>query len=703
MTEYSKLTHLKRFIKPQSIAVFGGAWAANVIEQLIKSNYLGEIWPVHPHREDICGVQAYSTIDELPDSPDAAFIGVNRETTIDVVAALRDRHAGGAICFASGFKESQISASGLSSDLQDRLVEAAGSMPILGPNCYGYLNYLDNICMWPDQHGGRCVEEGVAIIAQSSNIAINMTMQKRGLAVTHMLTVGNQAQTSVSELAMLVLSDPRVKAVGFHLEGFGDLRSFEQMSEYARELHKPLVALKIGKSEKAQLASLTHTASLAGQAVASSAFLARLGVVEVGSISVLLETLKLLHQIGPLMSPAIASMSCSGGEASLMSDLAIDTSITYPDLSAAQRNQLNGVLGDKVDLANPLDYHTYVWGDVPAMTACFSAVLGGDCALNVLVLDLPRSDLCKPDGHECAVKSIIAAKKNTGANVAVLAMLPENLEESVNQRLIESGIVPLHGMGDGIVAIDAAIRAGQLLAAINDDYQPTALSQAGYHGLATQLVELDRTSMDFCLDEEEAKQKLKPFGLACPSSKRVAQKAMMQKAADDLSYPVVLKGLGIAHKTESNAVVLNIRSDAELTRAVAHIGDAPNGYLLEEMIDDVVAELLVGVTVDSTGLMVLTIGAGGIFTELMSDSVSLCLPASRRQIANAINKLKIAKLLNGYRGKPAADVEAMLDSIGCIAQFSVDHSDSLLELDINPLMVGRERSVVADALIRLSH
>jgi len=239
--------NLQRFLKPESIAIFGGSWAANVIEQLLKSGYQGQIWPVHPKRDSILGVACYANISDLPSSPDAAFIGVNRETTIEVVAELSQQGCGGAICFASGFRESQINKNQTQDDLQAQLITAAGDMPILGPNCYGYLNYLDNICLWPDQHGGTAVSEGVAIIAQSSNIAINMTMQRRGLALTHMLTVGNQAQVGVSDLAMSVLSDSRVKAVGFYLESFGDLASFESMANQARTLNKPLVPLKLRK------------------------------------------------------------------------------------------------------------------------------------------------------------------------------------------------------------------------------------------------------------------------------------------------------------------------------------------------------------------------------------------------------------------------------------------------------------------------
>ena len=209
------------------------------------------IWPVHPKRDEILGIKCYPDVAALPAAPDAAFIGVNRDITFDVVTDLSNAGAGGAICFASGFREEEIDAvrsnqnQAETGDRQDQLVEAAGVMPLLGPNCYGLLNYLDNVTLWPDQHGGKHCERGVAIIAQSSNIAINMTMQKRGLNISHMLTVGNQAQTGVSELAEEVLADERVSTLGLYLESFNDIRAFEKMALFAQSLGKSLVVLKL--------------------------------------------------------------------------------------------------------------------------------------------------------------------------------------------------------------------------------------------------------------------------------------------------------------------------------------------------------------------------------------------------------------------------------------------------------------------------
>jgi len=460
---------LTRFLSPKSIAVYGGGWAENVIEQLQKSGYTGDIWPVHPSRKEVLGAVCYSETSALPTAPDAAFVGVNREQTVKIVAELAEINSGGAICFASGFRESDQLSSNSADDLQSQLVQAAGDMPLLGPNCYGFINYLDNVCLWPDQHGGQLVEEGAAIIAQSSNIAINMTMQRRGLALSHMITVGNQAKVGVSDLAFSLIADPRVKAIGLYLEGFGDIHAFENMAAAAKQANKPIVVLKIGKSVKAQAAALTHTATLAGGAVASSAFLKRLGIVEVDSVAVFLETLKMLQRVGYLDGNAISSVSCSGGEASMMADLSEGTAIQYPELNDAQQRSLREILGPKVELANPLDYHTYVWGDVPRMRDCFAAVMQGAFDLTVFVLDIPRRDICDPIGHDCAVEAIISAKSTTDAKVAVLALLPENLDEIVTRKFHQAGIVCLHGMETGIAAIDAVIRASELVRQFDAD------------------------------------------------------------------------------------------------------------------------------------------------------------------------------------------------------------------------------------------
>ncbi len=231
---------------------------------------------------------------------------------------------------------------------------------------------------------------------------------------------------------MAALADDRVTALGLHIEGFGDIRAFERLAEFARAQGKPVVVLKSGRSEAAQAATMTHTASLAGSAAASSALIARVGMIEVTGLAAFLETLKLMHFGGPLEGGGIGSVNCSGGEASLIADAAVGTEITFPPFSPAGKARLNTILGPIVTVANPLDYHTFIWGDTGRMTDCFAAALAEDRALTLFILDLPRADRCDPSGYRCAVDAILGAVARTGARAAVLASLPENLNESAD-------------------------------------------------------------------------------------------------------------------------------------------------------------------------------------------------------------------------------------------------------------------------------
>jgi acetate---CoA ligase (ADP-forming) len=676
---------LSRLLRPESIALFGGSWAVNVVAQLKKSGFSGDIWPVNPKRSDILGIPCIASIDDLPGVPDASFIGVNRELTIEVVERLSRMGAGGATCFASGFLESEAEGTG-GADLQAKLVAAAGDMPILGPNCYGLLNYLDNITLWPDQHGGARTGRGVAIIAQSSNIAINMTMQRRLLPIAYVVAAGNQAQTGTAEIATALLADERVTAIGLYLEGFGDIRALEAFAAKARAVGKPVVALKIGRSEKAQAATMTHTASLAGNAAASSALLKRLGIIEVNSIGVFLETLKLMDAVGPLPGNAIVSVSCSGGEASLMADLGAGTPIAFRDFTETSRKALKDLLGPIVTIANPLDYHTFIWGDTQRMTDVFSAVLRDRFDLAVFVLDVPRDDRCDPSGYQCAIDAIIAAKKATGARVAVLASLPENLPEHFAAKFAEHGIVPLHGMEEGLQAIGAAIAAGSLA---RNAPLPVLLAPSG-------------AVASFAVSEAEAKEMLRAHGLQSPRSATAEDVFGLSKALSGLHYPVVLKGMGIAHKSEAGAVVLNLASETEVRAAAQKMAAIANGFLVEEMVTGSVVEIIAGISRDATGTLMLTVGAGGILTELLADTASLLLPASKVGIRDAILSLKVARLIAGFRGRPAGDVDGLVDAIHSICAYAEANAQSLVELDVNPLIVRQRGVVAADALIILS-
>ncbi|TIX86963.1 acetate--CoA ligase family protein [Rhizobium sp. P44RR-XXIV] len=677
---------LDRLIRPRTIAVFGGREARRVIEQCDLMGFAGEIWPVHPTQESVLSRRCYRSVAELPDAPDAAFVGVNRTLTVQIVRELSAKGAGGAVCYASGFSEA-VSELADGAELQQALVEAAGDMPIVGPNCYGMINGLDGALLWPDQHGIVRTERGVAILTQSSNIAINLSMQKRGLPISYLMTAGNQAQIGLSDLARAVLEDPRVTAVGLHIEGFGDIRSLEALAARARELKKPVIALKVGKSEQAQHAAISHTASLAGSDAVAEAVLHRLGIGRVTTLPELIETLKLLHVAGPLESSAISSMSCSGGEASLMADAAVGLNIEFRALKAEQLPALCASLGQMVTLSNPLDYHTFVWGDLARQTEAFSAMFAGGYALNLLVLDFPREDRCDGADWMITVAAVAAAAKQTGARAGILATLPENMPEAIAQQLIETGIVPLCGISEALAAADIA-------SGIADAWkrpQPLPLlstpSEAG---------EMET------LSEAAAKAELAAVGLIVPHGKTAATASEAADCAEQLGFPVALKALGVEHKSEVGAVKLNLWDRNAVIDAAEGMARVAHGFLVERMIERPLAELIVGAVRDPVVGLTLTVGAGGILVELLEDSIVLPLPVTKAEVLYRISRLKVRKLIEGYRGGAGTNIEMVADAVVSAAEYVVKNAARLEELDINPLMVLPEsRGVVAaDALIR---
>ena len=681
------MSTLERLLRPRSIAAIGGLQARRVVEQCRLMGYEGDIWPVHPTRKEVEGLPAYASVAELPGSPDAAFIGVNRHLTIKIVKQLRARDCGGAICYASGFLEADETGG----RLQTELKEAAGDMPLLGPNCYGLINYIDGALLWPDQQGGRRLKKGqrgVAIIAQSSNIAINFTMQQRGLPLAYILTAGNQAIVGTSEMALCILDDPAVTALGMYIEGFDSVESMEKLALKSRQMKKPVVIYKVGKSEHAQLSAMTHTASLAGSHHIASAFLKRCGFGQVESITAFLETLKLLHVHGPLAGYRIASMSCSGGEASIIADAAEGRKVYFDELTPEQKKPVEAALGPLVKVANPLDYHTYCWGNREVMQAAYTGMVSNGYDMNYLIIDFPHRDRCEDWEWMIAVDAYEAALKKTDAKGAIIVGMPENISEDYSEAFMERGIVSLYGIDDALTATEVAADIGV----------------AWQQKPASPVLKLPAVGeKHMTLDEPAAKQHLSAHGVPVPVGSRFSQAEQATGIVTSIGYPVVLKASGIAHKTEHNAVRLNISSDAELEAAATGLFELSEQLYVESMVQSPVAELIVGVIRDARFGLVLTIGSGGILVEILRDAQTLIIPAQREQIENSILSLKSAPLLQGYRGKPKADIRAAVDAIMAIQTYAVSQSALLIELDVNPLLLCAEGEGVfaADALIVL--
>ena len=668
---------MKRLLTPRRIVVAGGSAAAEVVAQCRGLGFTGEIWPVHPRRTDLAGLPCFPSLEALPGVPDAAFLSVSARSTVDMVEALRTIGTGGVICHASGFAEAGAVS------LQDELRLAAGEMAVLGPNCLGFVNYLDGVALWPEQHGGRRVERGVAVLSQSGNIGHNLTMQRRSLPLACLVTVGNAAVTGVPALIDALASDPRVTAVGLYLEAVDDPAGLCAAAGRALARGVPVVALKSGTSELGARATLSHTSALATSDVLCSALFERAGIVRVADLPGLIETLKFLHVHGPLDGASIVSASCSGGEAALVADAAAARGVTLPEFPPAIAARLAEVLGERVTVANPLDYHTYVWGDAAAQETCFTSLLSSEVDNHLLVLDVPREDRCRTAEFKSTVDAFVAAKRATGAAASVVSSLPEGMPESLGDWLLAEGIAPMHGLTECLDAVAAAARVGRP----REDPGPLAVSRAS--GPVVQL------------DEWGSKQDLARWGVPVPQG-ALTDAAGAPAVAEALGFPVVLKAVSasLAHKTEAGAVRLNLR-DAEAVRLAAkELALISPRLLVERLVTGAVAELLVGVRADPRFGLALTIGAGGTLVELLADTATVLLPASREDLAAALRSLRIHRLLTGYRGLPPVDLPATLDAIEAVAAYALAEADNLLELDVNPLMLLSSGVCAADALIR---
>jgi acetate---CoA ligase (ADP-forming) len=688
-----RLANLRRLLKPRHVAFIGGRSLAAPIEGCLSGGFTGQIWPVHPTYPEIAGIKCYPSVDALPEAPDASYIAAPREPTIEIVRALARRGAGGCVCYAAGFAE--VGPEGAA--LQSALVEAAGELALVGPISYGVLNYVDGVHMFASGPGGVRTERGAAFVGQSGNIALTLTMNERSVPFSYVISAGAQAVLSLADYVDALADDPHVNAIGLYIEGLSDVPAFARAALKAVEKGKPIVAVKVGRSELGAKLAMSHTSSLAGSDKLYDALFERLGIIRVDTLPALLETVKFVSVAVPLAGERLVVFTCSGGDSLMAADCAAELDLALPEFSPAQFADLREQLPSFATVSNPLDYNLSLWGDEAALFKCFNTALGGDCDAGMLILDYPPTDERGRADCDKSVDALLAASRANGKQPIVCTTLQETLPEATRARLIAAGCPPIQGLEDALTAfVKAARRAREI--------------QRG--GTSTALAPLCAVSGEArLLAEWDAKRELKAYGLTIPSA-RLVDAASGAAAAAEIGFPVVAKVAQpiLAHKTEAGAVTLNLTTGAAVEAAIAGMSAAVARYrpglkaeqfLVEKQVMGAVAEMIIGVKRDPAFGLVLVVGAGGILVEMVQDAASLLLPTDRTDVERAIRSLKVAKLLAGYRGKPAADIDAVADAVMAVAGFAEAHRDRLVELDVNPLLVlPKGQGVVAvDALI----
>ncbi|MNO30953.1 hypothetical protein D3C76_209020 [compost metagenome] len=691
--------NLKRMLAPQHVAFVGGRSMARALKRCAEGGYQGQMWLVNPQHDSLEGVPCVRSVAELPCGPDAVFIATNRELTLTCVAELAAIGAGGAICYASGFAETGAEGQAL----QQQLLKAAGDMALLGPNCYGLLDYLHSCALWPVAHGGKAVEKGVAVLTQSGNFAYNLSMSDRSLPVAYMASVGNQAQLGVAELMDVLLDEPRVTAIGLHLEGLKNVPGFARAAHKALEKGIPIIALKTGVSQIGAELALSHTSSLSGSDALYDALFDRLGVIRVSGPVSFVETLKAAACGNLPAGNSLIALACSGGDAGLIADYAERNDLGLPKLDQGQVGELAQVLPTYANLVNPLDFTTAIWGDGEALNRMLDSALRTEADAAMLVLDYPSEFTGERKECDLLLELYCAALQRHGKTGFVTSAFPELLPAHARERLHTQGVAALQGVEDGLAAW------GRIAGYQRNRHALLALGESALVPLCPQALEGEGR----LLNEWDSKQALKAFGLPTPNGVlSTPDKAL--KAAETLGYPLVLKAVSaqLPHKTEAGAVALNLKDGAALSAALEKMRTSIAAYapgvvfdqlLLEPMAKPPLAELIVGIKRENDFGLALVIGAGGILVELLKDSRSLLLPTTDGAIRNALLSLRSAPLLQGFRGRESADLDALVAAIRAVADYACENAAQLLELDVNPLLVSAQGTTAVDALIRLGH
>jgi acyl-CoA synthetase (NDP forming) len=686
--------NFQRLLKPRHIAFIGGRYAIIAINEARRRGFAGEMWAVNPKRSDLAGVPCVASIKDLPVAPDAVYLAIPASDVVEALHSLAVLGTGGVVCFSAGFKEAG------NTQKEKDLVDATGDMALIGPNCYGIINYIDNSALWSFEHGGWSPGYGAAIITQSGMFSSDITMSQRSLPLAYMVSAGNQAVLGPEDFLDFFADDPAVRAIGLHLEGLQNIPKFERAAIKALTKGKPVVVLKTGSSTIGSKLTVSHTGSLSGSAELYEALFQRVGIISVTNPSQLLETLKLLCVIGAPNGKRVAGFTCSGGGATMLADHAEKIDLIFPAVDSIQEPKLSALLPDIATVSNPLDYTTPIWGQAEMTYPVFAKAISAiEADTAVLVQDYPAAEIDSSKVYYRADAIAFAqATKEKGLPAIICATLPENMDLETRQLLITKGVAPMQGIHEALNAIQGSANWKQSHSRILSE-------KSAYLLPASPSIE------QRVIPESDGKRWLKNNNFNVPDGKSVsAQK--LGEAAIEVGYPVALKMISprLVHKTEAGAVVLNLKDEEELKLAAAKMkidvaaydADAVSElFLVEAMSPNPLAELIINLRQDPQFGAALVLGSGGVLVELLDDSATLLLPTSLAEIIRALKSLRVGRLLEGFRGRPAVDITKVAEEIHKLCMAYQEQVKTITEIEINPLFVYQEKVSAIDALIQV--
>ncbi|MCX5376706.1 acetate--CoA ligase family protein [Streptomyces sp. NBC_00091] len=691
---HSDVPDLDRFFRPESVAVIGASDAdgrpnTGITRQLIAwAERVGaRVHPVHPTRTAVFGLPCHASVADLPEQVDLAVLLV--ADPVPVIEELADTKVKFAVAFASGFAETGDAGAAA----QARLAAAVrrSGLRLLGPNTN--LNAFER---FRDDLDGPAI----ALITQSGHQGRPVyTLQELGIRLSHWAPTGNEADLETSDFISYFAERPEVGAIACYVEGLKDGRAFLLAADRAARNKVPVVAVKVGRTETGARTAASHTGKLTGADTVVDAAMRQFGVIRVDGLDELQDTAALLARARPPQADGVVVYSISGGTGAHFSDLATEAGLTLPALSEPKQAELHQWIPPYLNVANPVDNGGHPVGDWRGRKI-IDAILA-DPSVGVLICPItgpfpPMSDKLAQD--------LVDAAEATDKLICVIWGSPVGTEDAYRTTLLGSSrVATFRTFGNCITAVRAYLGHHRFTASYRSPFTDAPRTPSPSHRKAQALMRPGQQ-----LSEHAAKQLLRAYGIRVPREQLVTSAAAAVRAAGLVGYPVVMKASGpqLAHKTELGLVKVGLTSASQIRDAYRELTDIAryeniplDGILVCQMIERGV-EMVVGVTQDALFGPTVTVGLGGVLVEVLGDAAVRVPPFGEDQARTMLRELRGHALLEGVRGAPPADVDALVEVILRVQRMALELGDDLSELDINPLMVlpRGQGAVALDAL-----
>ncbi|POX46979.1 pimeloyl-CoA synthetase [Streptomyces sp. Ru71] len=691
---YADAPDLDRFFRPESVAVIGASDAEGRPHTGITRRLLtwaervgARLHPVHPTRADVFGLPCVPTVAELPEQVDLAVLLVAEP--LPVIEQLADAKARFAVVFASGFAETGPRGAAA----QERLAQAVrrSGMRLLGPNTN--LNAFEH---FRDDLDGPAI----ALITQSGHQGRPVfALQENGVRLSHWAPTGNEADLETADFLAYFAERPEVGAIAAYIEGLKDGRAFLLAADRAARRGVPVVAVKVGRTETGARTAASHTGKLTGADAVVDAAMRQFGVIRVDALDQLQDTATLLARARPPRADGVAVYAISGGTGAHVADLAAAAGLHLPELSPARQAELHQWIPPYLSVANPVDSGGHPVGDERGRKI-IDALLD-DPGIGVLICPVTGPF---PPLSDRLVRDLVDAAERTDKLVCVVWGSPVGTEPAYRDVLLGSSrVATFRTVGNCLAAVRAWLGHHRFTAGYRSPFDEAPRTPSPSFRKARELLRPGEQ-----LSEHAAKQLLRAYGIRVPREQLVTSAAAAVRAAGLVGYPVVMKASGarIAHKTELGLVKIGLTSasqvrDAyrELTDIARHEGVALDGVLVCQMVERGV-EMVVGVAHDELFGPTVTVGLGGVLVEVLRDAAVRVPPFSEEHARDMLGELRGRALLDGVRGRPPADVDALVEVVLRVQRMALELGDRVAELEINPLMVlpAGQGAVALDAL-----